>query len=87
MQNTIDEATVLCRLFKEERFTHAIVVTSRDHLARATAVFPIIFAGTGTEVHVVASSPAGPPSDRITQEAKSYCQLSGPLYDALSSCL
>jgi hypothetical protein len=72
VRNTIDEAIVLYRLFKEERFTRSIIVTSPDHLARATAVFAVIFAGSGIEVHVVASSQAGSSSERITQEAKSY---------------
>ena len=55
VRNTIDEAIVLRRILEEERFSRVIVVTSRYHLARATAIFAIIFAGSGTEVHFVAS--------------------------------
>jgi hypothetical protein len=72
VRNTIDEAIVLRRIFKEERFTSAIVVTSRYHLARAAAVFRIIFAGSETVVHFVATPEAHLIRTQVSREVKTY---------------
>jgi len=71
-RNTVDEAVVLRRLFQEAHVTRAIVVTSRYHLARATAIFSIIFAGTGIEVHLVATPDASFASHALAKEVRSY---------------
>jgi hypothetical protein len=63
VRNTIDEALVLRRVFEEEGFNRAIVVTSRYHVSRAAAVFRIIFSGSKTDVRFVA-----PPEGQLTQE-------------------
>lgn len=72
VRNTIDEAIVLRRIFDEERYTSAIVVTSRYHLARAAAVFRIIFAGSETDVHFVATPEAHLTRGQVSREVKSY---------------
>jgi DUF218 domain-containing protein len=72
VRNTIDEAIVLRRIFEEERFTRVIVVTSRYHLARAAAVFAIIFAGSGTDVHFIASPEAHLTREQVTREVMKY---------------
>lgn len=72
VRNTIDEAIVLRRILDEERFTRVIVVTSRYHLARAAAVFAIIFAGSGTDVHFVASPEAQLTQEQVSREATKY---------------
>lgn len=72
VRNTVDEAIVLRRLFKEAQVARAIVVTSPCHLARAAAVFSVIFAGTGIEVHFVATPAACVASQQITKEVRSY---------------
>lgn len=72
VRNTIDEAIHLRRQFGEEGIMRAIVVTSPDHLARAAAVFSIIFAGTGIHVQVVGTPGAGPSQEHVTHEVKSY---------------
>lgn len=72
VRNTIDEAIVLRRIFEEERFTSAIVVTSRYHLARAAAVFTIIFAGSGIDVHFVATPEAHLIRAQVSREVKTY---------------
>ncbi|HMU56053.1 MAG TPA: ElyC/SanA/YdcF family protein [Nitrospira sp.] len=72
IRNTIDEAILLKRIFEEESIAHAIIVTSSYHLARATAVFSVIFAGTGIDVRF-ASPPDVPLStDSVSREVKSY---------------
>lgn len=63
VRNTIDEAVILRRIFARERVSGVIVVTSRYHLARASAVFATVFAGAGTTIRVVA-----PPGDRLSAE-------------------
>jgi len=72
VRNTVDEAIVLRRLFEEERVTRAIIVTSRYHLARTTAIFAIMFAGTGIEVHIVATPEGSAAPHALTKEVKSY---------------
>ena len=72
VRNTIDEAIVLHRIFEEERFTRVIVVTSRYHLARAAAVFAIIFAGSGVDVHFVATPEVHLIREQVRREMTSY---------------
>lgn len=72
VRNTIDEAIVLRRLFEEERLTRAIVVTSPDHVARAAAIFSIIFAGSGINVHFAATPGECPSPVEVAREVKSY---------------
>lgn len=72
VRNTIDEAIVLRRVIEEERFTRVIVVTSRYHLARATAIFDIIFAGSGIDVHFVASPEAHLTGEQVSREVTKY---------------
>lgn len=72
VRNTIDEAVVLRRIFDHEGFARAIVVTSDSHLARATAIFDIIFAGSGIDVHFVASPEAHLTREHVNKEVTSY---------------
>ena len=72
VRNTIDEAIVLRRILEEEHFTRVIVVTSRYHLARATAVFTIIFAGSGTDVRFVAIPESHLTLKQVNKEVRSY---------------
>ncbi len=72
VRNTIDEAVALRRIFAREGVTTVIVVTSRYHLARARAVFAIVFAGSGMMVQLVARPGEPLSSDRIRREALSY---------------
>ena len=72
VRNTIDEAVVLRRIFVHQGFTRAIVVTSGYHLARATAIFDIIFAGSGIDVHFVASPEAHLTRKQVNREVTSY---------------
>jgi len=72
VRNTVDEAVVLRRLFQEARVARAIVVTSPYHLARATAIFAVMFVGTGIDVHVVATPHASAASHALAKEVKSY---------------
>jgi uncharacterized SAM-binding protein YcdF (DUF218 family) len=72
VRNTIDEAIHLRHQFEEDGVTRAIVVTSFHHLARAAAVFAIIFAGTGIHVQVVAAPGDDPSQEHVTHEVKSY---------------
>lgn len=72
VRNTVDEAILLRRLFEEEHIATAIVVTSPSHLARATAVFSVMFAGTGIDVRFVGTPDAGMSNELVAREAKSY---------------
>jgi uncharacterized SAM-binding protein YcdF (DUF218 family) len=72
VRNTVDEALVLRRFFEEERVTRAIIVTSRYHLARTRAIFSVIFAGTGIDVHFVATPDSSAVSHAVTKEVRSY---------------
>ena len=72
VRNTIDEAVALRRIFDHEHFTRAIVVTSPYHLARASAVFHIVFAGSDTSVHFVSPPEADANSKQTRREAVSY---------------
>jgi hypothetical protein len=72
VRNTIDEAVVLRRIFDHEGFTRAIVVTSDYHLARATAIFDIIFVGSGIELHFVASPEAQLTQKQVSREVSKY---------------
>jgi len=71
IRNTIDEAILLKRIFEEEGIAQAIVVTSSYHLARATAVFSVIFSGTGITVRF-AAPPDTLSSGSVSREVKSY---------------
>ncbi len=72
VRNTIDEAILLRRIFEEERIAQAIVVTSPHHLARATAVFSVIFAGTGIDVRFASPPETSMLADSVSREVKSY---------------
>lgn len=72
VRNTIDEAIFLRRLLEEERFTQVVIVTSHYHLARAAAVFAVIFAGSGLGVHFVARPEAKLTQEQIRREATKY---------------
>ncbi len=77
VRNTIDEALLLRRIFEEDKVTHAIVVTSSYHLARATAVFSVIFAGTGINVRLAAPPATRLPAGSVSREVKSYLPTLG----------
>lgn len=80
VRNTIDEALVLRRIVDRERYTTVIVVTSRYHLARARAIFRVIFAGSATAIHFVATPGNSPTNVQIRREARSYLpSLAGAL--------
>ena len=72
VRHTVDEAVMLRRFFEEEGVTRAIVVTSRYHVARAAAIFAIVFAGTGIDIQFLATPDAGAASRSIVKEAASY---------------
>lgn len=80
IRNTIDEALLLRRIVDRERYTTVIVVTSRYHLARARAIFRVIFAGSATVIHFVATPGNSPTNVQIRREARSYLpSLAGAL--------
>jgi uncharacterized SAM-binding protein YcdF (DUF218 family) len=77
VRNTIDEALLLRRIFEEDKVSRAIVVTSSYHLARATAVFSVIFAGTGISVRLAAPPETPLSADSVSREVKSYLPTLG----------
>lgn len=72
VRNTIDEAVALRRIFDHEHFTRVVVVTSPYHLARASAVFDIVFAGSDTAILFVAPPEADTSSKQTRKEVVSY---------------
>jgi len=54
VRNTVDEALLARRALLPEGLRRVTVVTSGHHSLRASLVFKIVFAGSGTEVRVVA---------------------------------
>jgi uncharacterized SAM-binding protein YcdF (DUF218 family) len=53
VRNTADEALVMRRVLEREQMERIMIVTSRSHLVRATAVFRVVFLGSGMELNVV----------------------------------
>ena len=72
VRNTIDEAVALRRIFDREGFTRVIVVTSSYHLARAGAVFAIVFAGSDTAIRFLAPPETESRISLVNREVASY---------------
>jgi len=72
VRNTIDEAVALRRIFDHEHFTRVVVVTSPYHLARASAVFDIVFAGSDTAILFVVPPHADTSNKQTRKEVVSY---------------
>ena len=53
VRNTVDEALVMRRVLEREQVERIMIVTSRPHLVRATAVFRVVFLGSGMGLNVV----------------------------------
>jgi uncharacterized SAM-binding protein YcdF (DUF218 family) len=53
VRNTVDEALEMRRVLEREQMERIMIVTSRSHLVRATAVFRVVFLGSGMGVNVV----------------------------------
>jgi uncharacterized SAM-binding protein YcdF (DUF218 family) len=65
VRNTIDEALVMRQILKRKNVQRVTIVTSRSHVARAAAVFTVVFLGSGVSLNVVA------PPDSSFQEVLS----------------
>jgi uncharacterized SAM-binding protein YcdF (DUF218 family) len=59
-------------VFDEKRVNRAIVVTSRDHVARASAIFAVIFSGTEIQLHVIPVPDYNSSRDSVAKEVKSF---------------
>ncbi len=55
VHNTVDEALTMRRVLAREKVDRALIVTSRDHVVRAAAIFTLVFFGSGLEVNIVAT--------------------------------
>jgi uncharacterized SAM-binding protein YcdF (DUF218 family) len=65
VRNTVDEALVMHRILSLEDVRQATVVTSRYHLMRATAVFRVVFIGSGIRLRFAAPPDSEPASIRV----------------------
>lgn len=72
VRNTVDEAVALRRIFDREGITRVIVVTSSYHLARAAAVFAIVFADSNTAIHFLAPPASETRISLVNREVASY---------------
>lgn len=55
VRNTVDEALTMRRVLAREGVDRVMIVTSRDHVVRAAAIFTLVFFCTGLEVNIVAT--------------------------------
>lgn len=55
VRNTVDEALTMRRVLAREGLDRVMIVTSRDHVVRAAAIFTLVFFGSGLEVNIVAT--------------------------------
>ncbi|MBK9307131.1 MAG: YdcF family protein [Nitrospira sp.] len=55
VRNTVDEALAMRRVLIQEGVDRVLIVTSRDHVVRAAAIFAVVFFGSGLEVNIVAT--------------------------------
>ncbi|MFO0700484.1 MAG: YdcF family protein [Nitrospira sp.] len=55
VRNTVDEALTMRRVLAREGVDRVMIVTSRDHVVRAAAIFTLVFFGSGVEVNIVAT--------------------------------
>ncbi|MBX3321196.1 MAG: YdcF family protein [Nitrospira sp.] len=55
VRNTVDEALAMRRVLTQEGVDRVMVVTSRDHVVRAAAIFTVVFFGSGLDVNIVST--------------------------------
>lgn len=72
VRNTVDEALAMRRILIREEASRVLIVTSRDHVVRAAAIFTFVFFGTGIDMHVVATPFGDSPSKPSVREIKSF---------------
>lgn len=72
VRNTVDEALTIRRVLFSERMDRVMIVTSRDHVVRAAAVFTLVFFGTGIDVNVVATPLGTSPGVLSVRELLSF---------------
>lgn len=65
VRNTVDEAITMRRILEQEHLHRVAIVTSDYHALRSGAVFAIVFAGSGIDVHVMPAT--GLPAPRLSQ--------------------
>lgn len=72
VRNTVDEALALRRILARERMERVMIVTSRDHVVRAAAIFTLVFLGTGLEANMVATPLGAAPRAPSVREIRSF---------------
>lgn len=72
VRNTVDEALMMRRILARERMDRVMIVTSRDHVMRAAAIFALVFLGTGLEANVVATPLSASPRVPSVREIWSF---------------
>ncbi|HMS86461.1 MAG TPA: hypothetical protein PKD12_22745 [Nitrospira sp.] len=55
VRNTVDEALTMRRVLARDGVDRVMIVTSRDHVVRAGAIFTLVFFGSGLDVNIVAT--------------------------------
>lgn len=81
VRNTVDEAIAMRRIFEQEHLHRVTIVTSDYHALRSGAVFAIVFAGSGIDVHVMPAT--GLPAPRLSQLWHELVTLGPSLVGAL----
>lgn len=72
VRNTVDEALIMRRILAREGVGRVLIVTSRDHVVRAAAIFSLVFSCTGIDMNVVATPFGDSPSKPSVREIESF---------------
>ena len=72
VRNTVDEALTVRRVLAREKVGRVIIVTSRDHVVRTTAIFLLVFFDTGIDVNVVTTAFGASPSVPSVREIQLF---------------
>lgn len=72
VRNTVDEALTMRRVLVREGVNRVMIVTSRDHVVRAAAIFTLVFFDSGLKVTIVATPLGVSPKAPSIREIRSF---------------